>query len=178
MLIFIFSKLNSCKTVTHTIYLQLAAGAFESIFVFMQVAEWRSGLIPVTLFVSASINSIYPEVDDGLWPEIDPDGEIDREGGTVYVQEVSTVRTEVTTLPPNRNLNKPQRTYENFDPKYNLYDTEPEPKPESGGGATGGGGGGRVTSASAQGTILVIGIIAGALIAIVLIVIIVSMRTL
>ena len=125
---------------------------------------------------AASTNSIYPEVDDGLWPEIDPDGEIDREGGTVYVQEVSTVRAQVTTMPPNRNLDKPQRTYEHFDQKYNLYDTEPEPKPDSGGGggATGGGGRNHVTSASAQGTILVIGIIAGALIAIVLIVIIVS----
>ena len=95
---------------------------------------------------------------------------------------MSTVRAEITTIQPNRNPSN-QVHYENFNEKYNVYDTEPEPKPDSGGSDGGdggggggviGGGGGRVSSASAQGTILVIGIIAGALIAIVLIVIIVS----
>ena len=92
-------------------------------------------------------------------------------------QEVSTVRSEATTVPPsNRNPGKPQQTYENYDTKYNVYDSEPEPKPDNGGNGGSGGGGRnyRFSSASAQGTILVIGIIAGALIAIVLIVVIVS----
>ena len=75
--------------------------------------------------------------------------------------------------------NPPQQTYENYDPKYNVYDGEPKPKPGSEPGKTSkGNGGGVVFKAAAPGTILVIGIIAGALIAIILIVVIVlKMRT-
>lgn len=70
---------------------------------------------------------------------------------------------------------KPQIVYENYDTKYNVYDSEPEPKniPENSDN-----GGFRVTEAANPGTLLVIGIIAGALIAVILIVIIVlKMRT-
>ena len=70
---------------------------------------------------------------------------------------------------------KPQVVYENYDTKYNVYDSEPEPKniPENSDN-----GGFRVTEAASPGTLLVIGIIAGALIAVILIVIIVlKMRT-
>ncbi len=74
-----------------------------------------------------------------------------------------------------------QVIYENYDTKYNIYDKEPEPKPPSPGGkgSSGGAGGFHIaTDAAAPGTFLVIGIIAGAIIAIVLIVIIVfKMRT-
>ena len=69
---------------------------------------------------------------------------------------------------------KPQIVYENYDTKYNVYDSEPEPKnvPENSDN------GFRVTEAASPGTLLVIGIIAGALIAVILIVIIVlKMRT-
>ena len=74
---------------------------------------------------------------------------------------------------------KPQQTYENYDQKYNVYNSEPQPKPGSESGGNSRGGNGTVAfKAAAPGTILVIGIIAGALIAIVLIVIIVlKMRT-
>lgn len=74
---------------------------------------------------------------------------------------------------------RPQVIYENYDTKYNVYDSEPEPKnPEDSLGSGGSGGGFRISEAATQGTVLVIGIIAGALIAVILIVIIVlKMRT-
>ncbi len=74
----------------------------------------------------------------------------------------------------------PQIVYENYDTKYNVYDKEPEPKPPTTGkGSPNGSGGFHVaTEAAAPGTVLVIGIIAGAIIAVILIVIIVlKMRT-
>ena len=65
--------------------------------------------------------------------------------------------------------NRPQVIYENFDTKYNVYDSEPEPKaPEEGGT-----GNHPITKAGQPVMVLVIGICAGALIAMVLIVIIV-----
>ena len=86
---------------------------------------------------------------------------------------------DIHNLDDNERNNPPQQTYENYDPKYNVYDGEPKPKPGSEPGKTSkGNSGGVVFKAAAPGTILVIGIIAGALIAIILIVVIVlKMRT-
>lgn len=76
---------------------------------------------------------------------------------------------------PTVATHRPQVIYENYDTKYNVYDSEPEPKNpelESEGGFP------SISEHATPGTVLVIGIIAGALIAIVLIVIIVlKMRT-
>ncbi len=66
---------------------------------------------------------------------------------------------------PKATTNKPQVIYENFDTKYNVYNAEPKPKDNE----YEGGGGYRVTEAATPGTILVIGIIVGALIAVILI---------
>ena len=77
---------------------------------------------------------------------------------------------------PTVGTNRPQVIYENYDTKYNVYDSEPEPKAPVDGDD--GGAGQRVTEAVAPVTVLVIGIIAGSLIGMVLIVIIVlKMRT-
>ena len=104
----------------------------------------------------------------------------------VYVHRASS-STETPSRSSNLNIiknmdidkNQPQQTYENYDPKYNVYNSEPQPKPGSDPGRNSKGGkGGVVFKAAAPGTILVIGIIAGALIAIILIVVIVlKMRT-
>ena len=110
----------------------------------------------------------------------------DDSDGMVYVQHPSSsTQVPFGTLDEDdidnddSDRNPPQQTYENYDPKYNVYDGEPKPKPGSEPGKNSKGkGGGVVFKAAAPGTILVIGIIAGALIAIILIVIIVlKMRT-
>ena len=67
----------------------------------------------------------------------------------------------------------PQVIYENYDTKYNVYDKEPEPKPPVPGKGGSGGSFHVTTEAATPGTVLVIGIIAGAIIAVILIVIIV-----
>ena len=77
---------------------------------------------------------------------------------------------------PTVGTSRPQVIYENYDTKYNVYDSEPEPKAPVEGEEDGKGH--KVTKAAAPVTVLVIGIIAGAVIAVVLIVIIVlKMRT-
>ncbi len=80
---------------------------------------------------------------------------------------------------PTVATHRPQVIYENYDTKYNVYNSEPQPKnPEDEAGSVGVGGGFRINVAANSGTFLVIGIIAGALIAVILIVIIVlKMRT-
>ena len=122
------------------------------------------------------------------WNDITEDVMVDPDDSeeTVYVQHASS-----STQKPSRSSNfnsvnnfnvernPPQQTYENFDTKYNVYNSEPQPKPGSEyENNSKSGKGGVVFKAAAPGTILVIGIIAGALIAIILIVIIVlKMRT-
>ena len=127
------------------------------------------------------------------WEEISKDNmdgryrvDSDDSDGMVYVQHSSSsteVPSRSSDLDDIRNndieKNPPQQTYENYNTKYNVYDGEPKPKPGSETkGNSKGGSGGVVFKAAAPGTILVIGIIAGALIAVILIVIIVlKMRT-
>ena len=111
----------------------------------------------------------------------------DNSDGMVYVQHASsstnvpydTLDEDDLDNDDDNGRNPPQQTYENYDPKYNVYDGEPKPKPGSEPGKSSkGNNGGVVFKAAAPGTILVIGIIAGALIAIILIVVIVlKMRT-
>ena len=111
----------------------------------------------------------------------------DDSDGMVYVQHASsstnvpfdTLDEDDLDNDDDNGRNPPQQTYENYDPKYNVYDGEPKPKPGSEPGKSSkGNNGGVVFKAAAPGTILVIGIIAGALIAIILIVVIVlKMRT-
>jgi len=122
------------------------------------------------------------------WNEITEEDRMGLDDGEepVYVQRASS-STEAPSRSSNLNIiknmdidkNQPQQTYENYDPKYNVYNSEPQPKPGSDPGRNSKGGkGGVVFKAAAPGTILVIGIIAGALIAIILIVVIVlKMRT-
>lgn len=77
---------------------------------------------------------------------------------------------------PTVATHQPQIVYENYDTKYNVYDDEIQPKDPPPGGSSGGGF--KVTEAAMPGMVLVIGIIAGALIAAIIIVIIVmKMRT-
>ena len=103
-------------------------------------------------------------------------------GDTPYWEDYDNHQIIVHHAPPTQEpyptvgTNRPQVIYENYDTKYNVYDSEPEPKAPSDGAD--GGAGHTVTKATAPVTVLVIGICAGALIAVILIVIIVlKMRT-
>lgn len=119
---------------------------------------------------TSSYLTIPPPIDGGGYQEEDlPPWQDER--NQIVVHHSGTMAP-----PPPVVTHRPQVIYENYDTKYNVYDSEPEPKtPPEGGGA---GGGYRVTEAAAPGTVLVIGIIAGALIAVILIVMIVlKMRT-